>query len=398
MNRSTVLGLAALAVAGGASAAHAESFATLYRFTGQADGQQPSGNLAVRNGTIYGTTLGTYRLGDFSCAAPGCGTVFAFSQTAGTLATLYDFTPGAKGYFPNGLTAFGNKLVGVTMFGGVNERGTIFAVNPANRNLRTVAAVTPADYGALVPVAYDAKLYGFSSSATTGKENPRDSEGSIYQLGFPGGALETLYNFKGGQGDSTDGYYPLATPVVASGILYGTTSVGGANHKGVIVQLDLATKSLKELYSFSGLVDGKQPAGPVILRGGMLFGTSTFGGIVNNTCPGGCGTAWRFDIATGTFTTLHEFTGADGAYPVSSAMLGDRLLVASGYGGKSGDGTIVSVDSARGGTRIVQDFSGVGNGATPGSLVNSGGAVYGVTSSDTSADNKGTIFRIEASQ
>ena len=153
---------------------------------------------------------------------------------------------------------------------------------------------------------------------------------------------------------------------------------------------------LKELYSFTGQLDGKQPSGPITLSNGTIFGTAAFGGIVNKACPGGCGTVWKFNVAQGTFTLLHDFEGDDGAYPAASALLGDRLVVAAGYGGENGDGTIVSVDPRVGGTTLIQVFAGNGNGATPTSLVKSGDAIFGVTSSTASADNKGTIFRVTA--
>ncbi len=78
---------------------------------------------------------------------------------------------------------------------------------------------------------------------------------------------------------------------------------------------------------------------PVLGPDGNFYGVTLSGGDDTN-CPGGCGTVFRMD-ATGTVTTVHEFSGGDeGEHPY-----GDLLLASDGkfYGVTAGDGSSTSV-------------------------------------------------------
>ena len=103
----------------------------LYRFNGPPDGAYPIGNL-VRDsaGNLYGTTS---QGGAFSALCPGqptgCGTVFEV-HTDGTETVLYSFTGGADGDYPEaGLTRDNaGNLYGTTNEGGRYGFGTVFKV------------------------------------------------------------------------------------------------------------------------------------------------------------------------------------------------------------------------------------------------------------------------------
>ena len=72
------------------------SVATLYSFTGQADGGLPwTPLLEVSDGVFYGTTL-------MGTGASSNGTLFRITQN-GTLTTLHTFTGGADGEYPEQL-------------------------------------------------------------------------------------------------------------------------------------------------------------------------------------------------------------------------------------------------------------------------------------------------------
>ncbi len=113
-----------LMLAIGKSVAVAQSYDTIYNFTGQTDGSYPIGNLISDDaGNFYGVT---YHGGDMSCpSGVGCGTVYEMSpnNSGGWNETvLYAFTGGADGSIPIGglaLDASGN-LYGTTFQGGTN--------------------------------------------------------------------------------------------------------------------------------------------------------------------------------------------------------------------------------------------------------------------------------------
>jgi hypothetical protein len=135
--------------------------------------------------------------------------------------------------------------------------------------------------------------------------------GSVYQLtppGLAGGAWteETLYSFQGG----TDGSNPTGPLAIGStGTLYGTTNNGGDptclfqqddEYPGCGTVYELtppatAASAWTEtvLYSFTDGVDGGYPAnGVVIGSGGVLYGTTLYGG-ATASCYEACGTVFN---------------------------------------------------------------------------------------------------------
>ena len=61
---------------------------------------------------------------------------------------------------------------------------------------------------------------------------------------------------------------------------------------------------------------------------GNFYGTTTHGG--TGGCYSGCGTVFKMDAA-GTLTTLHSFTGSDGASPGSLIQATDGNFYGTTY-------------------------------------------------------------------
>ncbi len=97
------------------------------------------------------------------------------------------------------------------------------------------------------------------------------------------------------------------------------------------------------LHKFSGS-DGANPyAGLTIDRGGNLYGTTQFGGHLSSTCPGGCGTIFKFAPrgSGGVLSKLYEFSAGPQGYPQARVVFGpDGTLygTASGFGGYGDNG------------------------------------------------------------
>ena len=126
---------------------------------------------------------------------------------------------------------------------------------------------------------------------------------------------------------------------------------------------------------------------------GDLYGTSAYGG--RNSCN--CGTLYKVD-RYGILTTVHSFSGVDGANPNSGLVPGNGgdLFGTTRYGGAHGNGAIFKLTS---GGRFVLLHS-LNNGATPrqGTTPSplakaSDGNFYGVTLLGGSYLD-GTIFRV----
>jgi uncharacterized repeat protein (TIGR03803 family) len=144
--------------------------------------------------------------------------------------------------------------------------------------------------------------------------------GTVFELS-PSGTETVLHSFQGRPGDGQD---PVAGLIRdASGILYGTTEIGGAYSNGTIFAMN--SRGEREiLYSFTGGADGARPVASLILdAGGNLYGTAGIGGNLTACHDGnihGCGTVFELSPPTSggawTFKVLHTFSGDEnGAYP-----------------------------------------------------------------------------------
>ncbi len=131
-----------------------------------------------------------------------------------------------------------------------------------------------------------------------------NSPGTVFHV-TAGGKLTTV---------AVLGSQPYAGLVLATdGSFYGTSALGGANGWGTIFKINSITRTLTTVYSFcaqTNCSDGVFPLfGLVQASNGNLYGTTPRAAAVNSQ-----GTIFELTPA-GTFTTLHIFSGADGAGP-----------------------------------------------------------------------------------
>jgi uncharacterized repeat protein (TIGR03803 family) len=115
-----------------------------------------------------------------------------------------------------------------------------------------------------------------------------------------------IANFNGANGESPDGGLVKAL----DGNLFGTTRLGGTNvclpegSCGTI--FGVTPGALTTLHTFSG-TDGANPYLTLVLAtDGNLYGVTQFNG-ANNGCSGGCGTIFRFNT-DGSLTTLYNLS------------------------------------------------------------------------------------------
>jgi uncharacterized repeat protein (TIGR03803 family) len=218
--------------------------------------------------------------------------------------------------------------------------------------------------------------------------------GTIFSMAADGGGFTTLHDFTG---DATDGARPLASLIQGTdGMLYGTTSEGGASSAGTIFQIAPDGSGFNVIHSFSGgSADGRTPSGPLIQGpDGTLYGTATSGGladlgIVFGIAPDGSG-----------FTILHSFAGdPDGARPVAALnQASDGILFGTTVhgGGLESRGTVFRMAPDGSVFGILHSFmGGVTDGAYPytGLIQGPDGTLYGTTRGGGSAD-LGIVFEI----
>lgn len=333
---------------------------TLYGFKGKADGGNPySGLIADSAGNLYGTTYD----GGISCPSlKTCGTVFELSPSSSgswTETVLYSFTGGADGAAP--------------------EAGLVFDT-----------------HGNLFGTAYAG---GGSTACEVGC-------GTIFELSpsSSGWTETTLYQFQGG---TADGQYPLGSLTFdASGNLFGTAFLGGANGGGTLYELSPNSTggwTKTTIYNFT-FNQGIYPQNGVIMdSAGNLYGTLSQGGSSAGDCSnGGCGTVFRLSkTSTGwRFGLLYMFESPGGLQPHAGLVFdaAGNLYGANFYGGKTTCtetcGTVFELSPATQGQwkfSLLHSFTGGSDGSHPPStlIIDSAGNLYG-----TSFGPPSTVFRI----
>jgi uncharacterized repeat protein (TIGR03803 family) len=185
----------------------------LYRFQCQPDGADPTGNLVLLNGTLYGTT----RHGGTN----NTGTVFAISES-GTERVVYSSKGLHDMELPSGLVAMKDILYGSSSLGGPHLGGTVYAVSTNGRERVLRIFSSDKEVNGYSPsgrlVASNGLLYG----TTAAGGEPYGGYGTIFSLS-PSGKFSILYRFKG----MPDGATPLSGVTNVNGTLYGTTYDGG---------------------------------------------------------------------------------------------------------------------------------------------------------------------------
>jgi uncharacterized repeat protein (TIGR03803 family) len=336
----------------------------VYSFGTQGGGNIPvAGLVADAAGNLYGTNRQSSGVvGDCNC-----GAVFELSPpaTAGgawTGTMIHIFTGGEDGSYPVGTLILDNagNLYGTTRGDEDHteqaSKGTVFEFSPPSSpggawtetilwNFGPVGGVARgfAPWGKLEVDALG-NLYG--TAHLGGNLDGCPNCGLVFELVKPRTAgvswkEKVLYEFGA---VSNDGTKPAPNLLLRGGVLYGTTDLGGAFGKGTVFQLTRQSGFWAEtiLHSFDG-TDGIDPHGGLIADPeGNLYGT-TLGSPI---CSAGCGTIYELSppgVPGGPWqeTTLYKFEGpGDGSKP-NAALWRDKT---GALWGTATSGGIISVD------------------------------------------------------
>ncbi|HEX4119960.1 MAG TPA: choice-of-anchor tandem repeat GloVer-containing protein [Verrucomicrobiae bacterium] len=367
----------------GASVFNLHSFNIFY------NGEIPYSSLVQgADGELYGTT--------FQGGSTGFGVIYEVA-TNGTISTLYNFTNGVDGAFPEAGLDLANdgNFYGCTVEGGTNNTGVVFKMTPAGLftplySFSALAANGTNRDGASpagnLTQARDGNLYGTASAGGAG------NSGTLFQISLSG-SFHAMYSFSAlnGEDDNMDGSDPEAALIQGTdGNLYGTTYAGGTNGFGTLFTYDLSQNQLSTLYVFQNSSDGANPLAALVQgTDGDFYGTASEGGSKDY------GTLFRM-TSTGAFSPLYSFTdGADGANPAAPLIQGaDGKFYGTSAGSQSESGSVFSVTTNKT-FNSIYSFTGGDDGANPTAalVLMANGFFFGTTSGGGTND-VGAIFSI----
>jgi uncharacterized repeat protein (TIGR03803 family) len=309
-----------------------------------------------------------------------------------TLSTLADFLGGTNGTNPNPLTqGLDGNFYGTTRAGGDNGQGTIFKVTPLGTlTMLYEFCSQPNCVDGTEPIgALTLGTDGLLYGTTSG-DGAHGAGGTVFKVA-PSGALTTLYSFCGQPG-CADGDGPVAALTLGSdGNFYGTTIGGGVTY-GTVFKIT-PSGTLTTLHNFDGS-DGYYPLKIIQASDGDFYGTTSLDG------PNSSGTVFRVTPG-GVFTTLYAFCMqsecADGSNPS-----GGLVQAASGNfygtagGGGLGYGTVFKMTPGGSLTTLHQFESTDGSDPYGGLVQATDGDFYGTTGAGGTGTygDYGTVFEM----
>lgn len=168
------------------------------------------------------------------------------------------------------------------------------------------------------------------------------------------------------------------------------------------------------IYNFQGGSDGASPQGTLMAdKRGVLYGTTTYGGIYGCTFNAGCGTVFKLEPVERRYVhrVLYEFQGGKDGNGPNGGVVADADGVLYGtteYGGTLGLGTVFALTPSGKSykEKLLHSFTGAQDGDAPfgGLTIDSAGDLFGATllgggggSQCTTGAGCGVVFEMQRS-
>lgn len=247
--------------------------------------------LESANGLMYGLT-------NFGGEHNGGG-VFSFDPATRNFTVLYSFDRLVTGSRPRGgfCSSATGKLYALTTEGGEHLGGTIISLDPSTNEVSIVHHFDREAYGGGYPMGelvsdVNGILYGVN---TFGGLN---DAGGIFKLNPYNEAVEIIYEFDG----DYNGSAPLAGLSRGPGnLLYGVASGGGKYDDGFLYSLNPSDNKIEILYHLITGDDGIHLTGRLLwASNNKLYGATRDGGQFSG------GTIFEFDVTQKVFTTKYH--------------------------------------------------------------------------------------------
>lgn len=286
-------------------------------------------------------------------------------------------------FFISRISSFSQPtLFGMTSNGGV-QCGSIISLPMGGNALNLVRYFdcSPGDSPQCGLVTVNGKVYGYTTQGGS------DARGILFEYDPLTQVITTLLNFT----DST-GIYPVGSPVLApNGKLYGVTLGGRSRYLDYLFEYDLSTNTYSKKINFYDFSNGFPEASPTCATNGKMYGATRDGGANN------LGDIYEYDYNTNSYISKYSFTSSSGANPIGSMILASngKLYGCTQIGGANGEGVIFEYDFSTNTYTDKFDFS-VAHGTNPvGALFQaSNGKLYGLTQNG-SGISSGVLFEYD---
>jgi uncharacterized repeat protein (TIGR03803 family) len=246
------------------------------------------------NGKLYGVTS--------QSVTNSNGTFYEFDPASGQFTKKTDLIDiGVTGPPRKMILASNAKIYGTARFGGKKGEGVLFEYNPLMDKLTPRIEFESSSFGG-EPAGFlvegtDGLLYGFT------KKGGNSNAGILYQFDPVTGAHEKkldLYDLKFIGGPESGIYESLTSG--HDGKLYGMCAGGGANGMGFVFSFDPVSNDVAKVQDFSWETGAFANGAPMLLTpDGNLYGLTTEGGINNK------GVMFQFNPSINTYAVTHNF-------------------------------------------------------------------------------------------
>ncbi|MEM9671343.1 MAG: choice-of-anchor tandem repeat GloVer-containing protein [Bacteroidota bacterium] len=313
------------------------------------------------------------------------GTLYRYDYPSDSITVLHDFVDDD----PTDLIVGPNN----TLYGTWGD-GDLFSYNLSTNTFSKLGNSGGNDTYQQLMLASNGKIYG------TTRNGGNNGDGVVFELNPVGNVITVLHHFS-----ETDGERPRVELAEANdGVLYGVTSEGGAEDKGVIFSINPTTGAFAVEYEFDSSVSSSNPqTNLVVAPDGLLYGvirqnTSSSGGGFNERVSNSSPYAFfSFNPATDQFLPKAELDRddiGDGVYQLSP-INGDIYGMTSDDGGDEGQGVLFKYVTAEDSVYQVLSFDdNIAWGEGKVLLAPGGQLIYGSSDSDYFED--GAIITVNA--
>lgn len=297
-------------------------YTKLLDFSGVTNGSIPWGSLVSDGTFLYGMT----QYGGTGSCTTGCGTLFKIMPDGTGFTKLLDFTGAANGSGPTGSLIFdGTFLYGMTVGGGINNKGVVFKIMPDGTGYSKLLDFDGTTNGNLPfgdLIADGINLYGMSW------QGGANNFGVIFNIKSDGTGYTKLHDFGG-----VNGKYPNGALLSEGAFQYGMTYNGGLSDSGTVFKIMPNGTGYSKLLDFSGSTNGSRPAGSFISDGTFLYGMTQHGGIHS------AGTIFKYALSTNEIAEKNMSNGfnlfpnpSNGTFTIASKATDYTLIITNVLG------------------------------------------------------------------